>query len=43
MRDLAGKPAVFRIYLHKTEEKIVPELNDAFAAVVSEYNTLAGV
>ena len=39
--DLAGKPAVFRIYLHKTEEKIVPELNDAFAAVVSEYNTLA--
>ncbi|MEI3239983.1 trigger factor [Hominifimenecus microfluidus] len=39
--DLAGKPAVFRIYLHKTEEKIVPELNDAFAAAVSEYNTLA--
>ena len=39
--DLAGKPAVFRIYLHKTEEKIVPELNDAFAAAVSEYSTLA--
>ena len=38
--DLAGKPAVFRIYLHKTEEKIVPELNDAFASAISEYNTL---
>ncbi len=39
---LAGKPADYTITLHKIEEKHLPELDDAFAAKVSEeqYQTL---
>lgn len=38
--DLAGKATVFRILLTKIEEKVMPELNDEFAASISECQTL---
>jgi trigger factor len=39
--DLAGKPAVFKVKLHEIKRKELPELNDDFAAEVSEFATLA--
>jgi len=39
-KDLAGKPAVFKVKLLGIREKSLPELNDEFAANASEYNTL---
>ncbi|MBO5344899.1 MAG: trigger factor [Clostridia bacterium] len=39
-KELAGKPAVFAVKLLTIREKQVPELNDAFASDVSEFNTL---
>ncbi len=39
--DLAGKPAVFKIKLNEIKRKELPELNDDFAAEVSEFATLA--
>lgn len=39
-KDLAGKPAVFHCTIKKIKEKILPELNDAFADEVSEFSTL---
>ncbi|MEG1500077.1 MAG: trigger factor, partial [Clostridia bacterium] len=38
--ELAGKPAVFAVKLHKIEGKELPELNDEFASSVSECETL---
>jgi len=39
--DLAGKPAVFKIKLNEIKRKELPELNDDFAAEISEFATLA--
>lgn len=39
-KDLAGKPAVFKVKLLGIREKVLPELNDEFAANASEYSTL---
>lgn len=39
-KDLAGKPAVFKTKLLSIREKVLPELNDAFASDVSQFNTL---
>ena len=38
--ELAGKPATFTVKVKEIKEKIVPELNDAFAKDVSEFETL---
>lgn len=38
---LKGKPAVFKVKLHKVEEKVLPEVNDEFASNISEFETLA--
>ena len=38
--ELKGKPSVFKIVLHKIENKELPELNDEFASNVSEFETL---
>ena len=38
--DLKGKEAVFKIVLHKIENKELPELNDEFASNTSEFETL---
>lgn len=38
--DLAGKPAVFKVTLHKIQENHLPELNDEFASEISEFDTL---
>lgn len=40
VKDLAGKPAVFAVKLLAIREKQVPEIDDKFAADVSEFNTL---
>ena len=39
--DLAGKPAVFKCTVKAIKVKEVPELDDEFAAEVSEFETLA--
>ncbi len=39
--DLAGKAAVFKVTVKEIKEKILPELDDEFAAEVSEFDTLA--
>ncbi len=41
VKDLAGKPAVFAVKLLSIREKQMPEIDDKFAADVSEFNTLA--
>lgn len=38
--DLAGKPAVFKCTVHEIKAKELPELDDEFAAEVSEFETL---
>ncbi|MBS4022972.1 MAG: trigger factor [Dethiobacter sp.] len=38
---LAGKAAVFKVKVHEIKRKEYPELNDAFAAEVSEFSTFA--
>ncbi|MBR2949998.1 MAG: trigger factor [Lachnospiraceae bacterium] len=38
--ELAGKPAVFKVTVKEIKEKQLPELNDEFAAEVSEFDTL---
>ena len=40
-KELAGKPAVFAVKLLAIREKQVPEIDDKFAAEVSEFETLA--
>lgn len=37
---LAGKPATFTVKVKDIKEKVVPELDDAFAVDVSEFDTL---
>lgn len=37
---LAGKPATFTVTVKDIKEKVVPELDDAFAVDVSEFDTL---
>ena len=39
--ELQGKAAVFKVTVKKIEEKQLPELDDEFAAEVSEFDTLA--
>ena len=39
--DLAGKVAVFKVTVKEIKEKQLPELDDEFAAEVSEFDTLA--
>ncbi len=39
--ELAGQPAQFTVTVKEVKEKIVPELDDAFAADVSEFETMA--
>ena len=38
--ELAGQPAQFTVTVKEVKEKIVPELDDAFAADVSEFETM---
>ena len=38
--DLAGKDAVFTVTVKAIKEKELPELDDEFAAEVSEFETL---
>ena len=38
--DLAGQPATFTVTVKEIKQKIVPELDDAFAADVSEFETM---
>ena len=38
--DLKGKPAVFAVEVKAVKERVLPELNDAFADEVSEFSTL---
>ncbi len=39
-KELAGKPAVFKIKLHEVKTRELPTLDDEFAKDVSEYDTL---
>ena len=39
-KDLAGKPAVFKVKLNEIKKKELPELDDEFAKDVSEFDTL---
>ena len=39
--ELAGQPAVFKVTVKEIKEKQLPELDDEFAAEVSEFDTLA--
>lgn len=39
--ELAGQPAVFKVTIKEIKEKQLPELDDEFAAEVSEFDTLA--
>lgn len=38
--ELAGKPALFKVVVKEIKEKELPELDDEFAAEVSEFDTL---
>jgi trigger factor len=38
--ELQGKPATFKVKVKEIKEKVVPELDDAFAADVSEFETM---
>ena len=40
-KDLAGKPAVFKVKLHEIKKKELPVLDDEFAKDVSEFDTIA--
>ena len=39
-KELAGKDATFKVKLHEIKKKELPELDDEFAKVVSEFDTL---
>lgn len=39
-KELAGKPAVFKVVLHAIQFSELPELDDDFAVDVSDFNTL---
>lgn len=38
--ELAGKPALFKVKIHKVETEELPEIDDDFAQEVSEFDTL---
>ena len=38
--ELKGKDAVFKCTIHEIKEKQIPEIDDEFAAEVSEFDTL---
>ena len=38
--ELAGKPALFKVKIHAVKAKEIPELNDEFVSMVSEFETL---
>lgn len=38
--DLAGKPALFKVKIHKIQANELPELNDEFASEISEFDTM---
>ncbi|MBD5554914.1 MAG: trigger factor [Roseburia sp.] len=40
-KELAGKPALFKVKIHEIKTKELPELNDEFAQDCSEFETLA--
>ncbi len=40
VEELKGKPAVFKVKINTIKKKELPELNDAFASDVSEFETL---
>ena len=40
-KDLAGKPAVFKVTVKEVKEKNLPELDDEFASEVSDFETMA--
>ncbi len=40
-KDLAGKPALFKVKVNEIKEKELPELDDEFASEVSEFDTMA--
>ncbi len=39
-KELAGKPAVFKVKINEIQQKELPDLDDEFAKDVSEYDTL---
>ncbi|MBA4496280.1 trigger factor [Paenactinomyces guangxiensis] len=41
VKELAGKPATFKVKLHEIKRVNLPELDDEFAQDVSEFDTLA--
>ena len=41
--ELAGKPATFKVNVKEIKQKVVPAIDDAFAADVSEFDTLEGL
>jgi trigger factor len=38
--ELAGRPATFKVNVKEIKAKVVPEIDDAFAADISEFDTL---
>lgn len=40
-KELAGKPATFKVKLHELKKKELPELDDEFAKEASEFETIA--
>lgn len=40
VKDLAGKPAMFKVTVKEIKRKELPEINDEFAGEVSEFETL---
>ena len=39
-KELAGKPAIFKVVIHEIKAKELPELDDEFAGEVSEFETV---
>ncbi len=39
-KELAGKPAVFKVKLHEVKETVLPEVDDELAKDISEFETL---
>ncbi len=39
-KELANKPAVFKVTIHSVKTKEIPELDDEFVSMVSEFETL---
>ncbi|MDR3345269.1 MAG: trigger factor [Oscillospiraceae bacterium] len=39
--ELAGKPVVFKVFIHELKHKELPELDDEFAKDLGDYDTLA--